>query len=237
MGTEIERKFLVRDDSWRPGVARMSRIDQGYLSLDPNRTVRVRIRDAEAYFGAKGMTRGIRRAECEYPVPMEDAQQLFEMSLADVRKLRNEVPYAGHTWEVDVFQETNEGLVVAEIELARETDSFARPAWLGPEVSNKPLFFNSELAKKPFASWWSDLNPVQAAYVDGTGPAYQRQMILYLRAGLDVAIFPQRIAGPSVPPYAIGVVDTDFWIGCRKTPDEAAALAKSLGLPVVGVRE
>jgi adenylate cyclase len=236
MADEIERKFLVRDDSWRAGVSRATRISQGYLSLDPARTVRVRIRDTEAYFGAKGLTEGIKRPECEYPIPMADAKQLMAMSLAGVDKVRHEVPFAGHTWEVDVFGGLNGGLLVAEIELSKETEAFARPAWLGPEVSNKPVFFNSALAQKPFELWWLDLPPVQAAYVDGASPAARNQLSLYLHAGMDVAIFPQDEAGPGVPRYAIGVVDTDFWIGCRKTLAEARALADSLGLPVVSMR-
>ncbi|MBK3780155.1 CYTH domain-containing protein [Paraburkholderia aspalathi] len=155
MAKEIERKFLVRNDSWRAGVSRIARIHQGYLSLDPARTVRVRTRDNDrAWFGAKGMTEDIERPEFEYPIPVADARQMFAMCLASVEKLRHDIVYVdGHSWELDVFQGLNAPLILAEIELATRGEEFERPAWLGAEVSHDPAYFNSALAVRPYSLW------------------------------------------------------------------------------------
>lgn len=238
MGTETERKFLVRSDSWREGVMRRTHINQGYLSLDPARTVRVRTRDDLAFFGAKGLTVDIARPECEYEIPMADAHQLFRMSLGNVQKQRHEVPYAGHTWEVDVFEDANAGLLVAEIELSRSDEGFARPDWLGAEVSHNPAYFNSSLVLNPFTLWPTALTTAQATHVKEASPECRDDMTYYLRAGVDVNIYRQDETGAArVAPYAICVANTDFWIDCCNTAGEAQALAKTLGLHVASVRE
>ncbi|MEX3983757.1 CYTH domain-containing protein [Paraburkholderia sp. EG287A] len=238
MGTETERKFLVRDESWRAGVVRRTHINQGYLSLDPARTVRVRTRDNLAFFGAKGLTVGIARPECEYEVSMADARQLFAMSLGNVQKHRHEVPYAGHTWEIDVFEEANAGLLVAEIELEHADEAFARPDWLGAEVSHNPAYFNSSLVLNPFMRWPSVLTTAQQAHVKKASPECRHDMTYYLRAGVDVNIYRQDENGPArVAPYAICVANTDFWVDCCETAGEAQELAQSLGLYVASVSE
>ena len=131
MAAEIERKFLVADDSWRDGTTGV-RIAQGYLSLDPDRTVRVRLAGQDAWLTIKGRTEGITRAEFEYAIPADDAQVLLEMCLPSViDKTRHEVSYGGHLWEIDVFHGDNEGLVIAEVELDDESICPELPPWAG----------------------------------------------------------------------------------------------------------
>jgi adenylate cyclase len=153
MGTEIERKFLVDGDGWKAG-AQGRRLRQGYLSFDPDRTVRVRIASDRAWLNVKGRTKGIRRLEFEYEIPVADAVQLLDLSLAAViDKTRYEVRHGERTWEVDEFHGENEGLVVAELELRDEQDEFERPSWLGAEVSGDPRYYNACLARHPFREW------------------------------------------------------------------------------------
>ncbi len=152
MGIEIERKFRVVGDDWRlaPAVATA----QGYLNRDKQRTVRVRIAQDAAWLTVKGASRGASRAEFEYAIPVADAEQL--LALCDgplVRKLRRVVQHAGATWEIDEFQGDNAGLVVAEIELASEDETFEAPPWLGAEVTHDARYFNSNLATAPFSTW------------------------------------------------------------------------------------
>lgn len=154
MGIEIERKFLVANDSWRAQAQQATRFCQGYLSRDPVRTVRVRIAGDEALLTIKGATTGATRAEFEYPVPVDDARQL--LGLCDgpvVEKVRHLCEVDGMTWEVDEFLGANAGLVVAEIELASESQPFSRPAWLGAEVTGDGRYVNANLAVRPFTTW------------------------------------------------------------------------------------
>lgn len=154
MGIEIERKFLVSGDGWRQPVERQTRFSQGYLSRDPLRTVRVRIAGDVAFLTIKGQTRGASRAEFEYAIPVADAQQLLAMSDGPVvEKIRHLCVHDGMTWEVDEFLGANAGLVVAEIELLSEDQPFARPAWLGEEVTGDARYVNANLAVKPFSCW------------------------------------------------------------------------------------
>ena len=153
MAAEIERKFLVLNDSWRDGSAGV-RIAQGYLSQDPDRTVRVRLAGENAWITIKGRTQGITRAEFEYAIPLDDARSLLELCLASViDKTRHEVSYAGHLWEIDVFHGDNEGLVIAEVELADASVSPELPPWVGAEVSAEARYFNACLAVRPYANW------------------------------------------------------------------------------------
>lgn len=152
MATEIERKFLVVGTEWRnlPGV----HIWQGYLNRDKNRTVRVRVAGEQAYLTVKGATHGATRVEFEYEIPVSDATQL--KSLCDgpiVEKVRRNVPYSGFTWEVDEFLGDNMGLVVAEIELHSENEEYAKPSWVGREVTDDPRYFNSNLVSNPYSTW------------------------------------------------------------------------------------
>jgi adenylate cyclase len=152
MGIEIERKFLVNGDGWRQPHA--VRICQGYLNRDKQRTVRVRVMGEVAYLTVKGLSRGATRAEFEYAIPVSDAEAL--LALCDgplIDKLRHVVVHEGARFEVDEFFGDNAGLVVAEIELTSEDQAFARPAWLGDEVTHDARYFNSSLAERPFKQW------------------------------------------------------------------------------------
>lgn len=150
MPSEIERKFLVTGDAWNDGRAGV-RIAQGYLSLDPDRTVRVRLAGESAWLTIKGRTVGITRDEFEYAIPAADARGLLEKCLPSViDKTRHRIEFAGHLWEVDVFHGDNDGLVLAEVELADESVEPELPPWAGAEVSHDPRFFNANLAIRPF---------------------------------------------------------------------------------------
>lgn len=154
MGVEIERKFLVASEGWRLQASAQTRFSQGYLSRDPARTVRVRIAGEQAFLTIKGATTGATRAEFEYEVPVADAVQLLALSDGPVvEKIRHLCVFEGMTWEVDEFLGANAGLVVAEIELEAEAQAFARPAWLGQEVTGDGRYVNANLAVKPFTSW------------------------------------------------------------------------------------
>ncbi len=153
MAVEIERKFLVADGSWSDGSEGM-KIAQGYLTKDPERTVRVRLGGEGAWITIKGKGEGISRSEFEYPIPQEEARELLGLCLPSViEKVRHRVRFGNHWWEVDVFHGANEGLVVAEIELTDPGETFDLPPWAGKEVSEDPRFFNSRLADVPFRSW------------------------------------------------------------------------------------
>jgi CYTH domain-containing protein len=153
MPHEIERKFLVQGESWREGAAGQ-RMRQGYLSLDPERTVRVRISGDQAWLNIKGRTEGVRRLEFEYSIPVDDALALLALcGGAVVDKTRYRVRCGAHTWEVDEFHGDNAGLLVAEIELAHEDEPFEQPPWAGPEVSGEVRYYNASLAQRPFNTW------------------------------------------------------------------------------------
>jgi adenylate cyclase len=152
MATEIERKFLVVGDAWRQ--AHPTRICQGYLNRDKERTVRVRIAGQQAFLTIKGKSVGASRPEFEYAIPLADAEQLLLLCDGPVlEKNRHVLVHEGTTWEVDEFLGANAGLVVAEVELEHEDQPFAHPAWLGAEVTADPRYFNSNLAVEPYANW------------------------------------------------------------------------------------
>lgn len=154
MGREIERKFLVNNDGFRVG-ADCSRVVQGYLSADPERTIRVRTRNGKAYLTVKGKTQGIVRTEYEYEIPWNDAQEMLDGMCTGsiIVKDRYIVEYQGFTWEVDVFDGDNQGLILAEIELEDEATVFPAPPWLGAEVSADPRYFNAQLTRNPYKNW------------------------------------------------------------------------------------
>ena len=152
MAVEIERKYLVMGQPWLqvPGVV----YQQGYLNRDKTRTVRVRIAGEAAFLTIKGVNVGATRAEFEYPIPLADAEAL--LALCDgplIEKTRYLLDHAGTRWELDVFAGDNAGLVVAEVELASEDQAFARPDWLGDEVTQDARYFNSNLAVHPYCRW------------------------------------------------------------------------------------
>jgi len=155
MGTEIERKFLVKGEGWRAALRRSVDYRQGYMSEGDNASVRVRISDRDAFLNIKSATLGIHRLEFEYPIPREDAEAMLDNICRRplIEKTRHYVEHAGHTWEVDVFKGDNEGLVVAELELASEDEPFERPDWLGEEVSHEPRYYNVCLVQHPYKEW------------------------------------------------------------------------------------
>ncbi|MCC7008808.1 MAG: CYTH domain-containing protein [Acidobacteria bacterium] len=154
MAREIERKFLVAGGEWKAGAAGV-RFRQGYLSTVKERTVRVRTEGPRAVLTIKGLTTGVTRAEFEYEIPVADADEMLdtlcERPLIDKTRYRLDV--GGRTWAVDEFHGENEGLVTAEIELDAAGQAFDRPAWLGPEVSADPRYFNVNLIARPYRTW------------------------------------------------------------------------------------
>jgi len=158
MGVEIERKFLVTSDAWKQLGAPVL-LRQGYLSSDPLRTVRVRIEGLSGQeTGAltiKSKSEGATRGEWEYPIPLSEATELLERLCERplVEKYRRRIAHAGFVWEVDEFLGENAGLVVAEIELPTEDTVFARPDWIGAEVTHDQRYFNSNLIRQPYSTW------------------------------------------------------------------------------------
>lgn len=153
---EIERKFLVTSDSYKQEAQKKTRITQGYLSTDPERTVRVRIKGEKGFLTIKGKSNesGTTRIEVEEEIAVAKAETLLKLSLPGViDKTRYEIPQGKHTWEVDEFYEDNQGLTVAEIELSAEDESFKKPKWLGKEVTGDKKYYNSQLSKNPFKNW------------------------------------------------------------------------------------
>jgi len=150
---EIERKFLVVD-TWRPRDAGLT-LRQGYLNSAKERVVRVRVAGNTAQLTVKGQTIGVTRSEFEYAIPVLDAQfmldHLCERPL--IEKRRHLENHGTHSWEIDVFEGVNAGLVIAELELASEDEPFERPPWLGAEVSSDPRYYNNNLMLHPFTTW------------------------------------------------------------------------------------
>jgi adenylate cyclase len=152
---EIERKFLVKD-GWRDLAEDGIAIKQGYLSLNPECTIRIRIENGtKAYMTVKGITTGISRSEYEFSLGDVSAAQdmLAELCLFVITKNRYSISAAGHVWSVDEFQDDNRGLVIAELELGDENEDFHSPYWIGEEVSDDVRYFNSNLAQNPFNGW------------------------------------------------------------------------------------
>ncbi|MEQ8662441.1 MAG: CYTH domain-containing protein [Gammaproteobacteria bacterium] len=155
MGIEIERKFLLTDTRWRDAVTHSLAMRQGYLAADPACSVRVRLEGDAARLNIKSATLGIARQEFEYAIPCEDAQAMLASLCGErvLSKQRHFVEYGGHTWEIDEFDGANAGLIVAEIELTHADEPFARPPWLGAEVSDDPRYYNVCLVDHPFERW------------------------------------------------------------------------------------
>ncbi len=153
MAKEIERKFLVMNNDYKKDVDGML-YKQGYLSTNPQRTVRVRIVGNQGYLTIKGLSKGAARAEYEYHIPYKDAEELFLLCETPlIEKYRYLVPYKGKTWEVDEFFGENKGLVIAEIELKSENESIELPPWVGSEVTSDPRYYNSNLVRFTFSQW------------------------------------------------------------------------------------
>ena len=155
MAQEIERKFLVKGD-FKQYSPKATRITQGYLSSVPERTVRVRIKGDKGFITIKGIgnASGASRFEWEKEIPVSEVEQLLAICEPGViDKTRYLVKSGDKTFEVDEFYGENEGLILAEIELSSEEESFTKPEWLGPEVTGDSKYYNSMLMKNPFKNW------------------------------------------------------------------------------------
>lgn len=154
MAEEIERKFLVNGDGWRETATGTS-YRQGFLSTEPERTVRVRVAGSRGSITVKGKTIGARREEFEYEIPLSDAERILDTLCKRplIEKVRYRLSVGAHIWEVDVFEGDNAGLVVAEVELGSEGEAFDKPDWAGAEVTDDPRYFNSNLVAKPYRDW------------------------------------------------------------------------------------
>ena len=149
MATETERKFLVKGE-FRHLAVREIKIVQSYLAIDPEKTIRLRIAEDKAYLTIKTKPRknSITRNEWEVQVPLSDAEEMMAIGIpGKIVKTRYLVPSGKHTFEIDVFHDKNEGLVIAEIELASDDEYFDKPGWLGEEVTGLPQFYNANLIK------------------------------------------------------------------------------------------
>ncbi len=154
--TEIERKFLVVSNDFLNESHAHFEIAQGYLNTSPERNVRIRIKGEKSYLTIKGIGNesGTTRFEWEKEIPLEEGKQLLALcEKGTIQKTRYLVSKGLHTFEVDVFHAENEGLVMAEIELAEENESFDKPNWLGEEVTGKENYYNAFLSQNPFKNW------------------------------------------------------------------------------------
>ncbi|MEO0045250.1 MAG: hypothetical protein RL705_441 [Bacteroidota bacterium] len=153
---EIERKFLVLSNDFINEAFSQKRIVQAYLSSNPDRTVRVRIKGDKGFITIKGKSNanGTTRLEWEREISVMDAETLLSIcESGTIDKIRHEIKVGKHVYEVDIFSGENEGLVMAEIELQSEEESFEKPSWLGEEVTNDERYYNAYLSKKPFVNW------------------------------------------------------------------------------------
>jgi adenylate cyclase len=154
MGVEIERKFLVKNDSWRDNIQAKQSISQGYLSVHPDRTVRVRISNTQAFLTIKSKSIGSVREEYEYEIPLSDGKELLALCEKPIlSKTRFIIEHHNHKWEIDEFELENKGLIVAEVELKDENEHVEFPGWVGKEVTQENKYFNSQLGKNPFSNW------------------------------------------------------------------------------------
>ena len=155
MALEIEHKFLLRDERWRDQVERSLRMRQGYLVSDATRSVRVRVAGDQGYLNIKSGTLGIARREYEYRIPLDEAEELLDTLCEKplLEKTRHFIHYGDHLWEVDEFGGDNAGLIVAEVELGTVDEAFARPDWIGEEVSHDLRYYNSQLVRHPYKDW------------------------------------------------------------------------------------
>lgn len=154
MGTEIERKFLVKNGSYKK-LSHGVYYKQGYLSTEKEKTIRVRIYDNKGFITIKGKTNGISRLEYEYKIPPKDAEEILNFLCGKliIEKYRYHYKYQGFLWEIDEFLGDNEGLVVAEIELPDENQEFCKPGWIGKEVTQVRRYSNASLVKNPYKNW------------------------------------------------------------------------------------
>ncbi|HHB11734.1 MAG TPA: CYTH domain-containing protein [Chromatiales bacterium] len=158
MPTEIERKFVVVSEDWRAHMVRSVRYRQGYLANNARCSVRVRVAGKDARLNIKSAGLNVRRAEYEYRIPPEEADEMLDALCEHplIEKVRHDVRWMGWNWEVDVFEGENAGLVVAEIELEAEDQAFPLPPWVGPEVSHDARYYNVNLVTHPYSRWGTE---------------------------------------------------------------------------------
>jgi len=158
MPKEIERKFLVETEGWR-GLGEAVLFRQGYLSTDPERTVRVRLAGDQGWITVKGISRGLERSEFEYEIPPSDAAEMLDTLCLRplVEKTRTRISIGDLVWEVDEFAGENAGLIIAEVELQSSDQQITVPPWAGREVTGDMRFYNSNLSQNPFSRWRSSL--------------------------------------------------------------------------------
>jgi adenylate cyclase len=155
MGIEIERKFLVDHVRWEELEKSLGEFyRQGYLLTDPQKTIRIRQTSDKGFLTIKGISVGAVRAEYEYEIPFDEAKELLDQfSVAELSKMRYKIPIGNHVWEVDVFSGKNLGLIVAEIELKSEDETFDLPDWIDREVTGEEKYYNSNLVLEPYSDW------------------------------------------------------------------------------------
>jgi adenylate cyclase len=155
MAVEIEHKYLVNKELWLKEQPRKGEeIRQGYLVNEPEKTVRVRTIRQRAYITIKGKPEGASRSEYEFRIPLKEANEMLDHLCGNViEKTRYKVRYRRRTWEVDVFEGTNEGLIIAEIELESEGQKYKVPPWAGQEVTGELKYYNSYLSERPYSGW------------------------------------------------------------------------------------
>lgn len=151
---EIERRFLLKNDDWRVLASEAELLQQGYISVEKECTIRVRIVNEQAWLTLKGYISDLTRSEFEYPIPLADAENILaNMCPFKMEKLRYLVNYQGFSFEIDEFFGENAPLIIAELELPSEESEFPRPNWLGEEITADGRFTNAYLSKHPFGSW------------------------------------------------------------------------------------
>lgn len=158
--TETERKFLVTSMEFKNEAFDKSRIVQGFLSTDPQRTVRIRINGKKGFLTIKGGSNksGLTRFEWEKEIELNEAEHLLKLCLpGKIEKIRHLVKVDNHIFEVDEFLDENHGLIIAEIELKDEKEMFTKPSWLGKEVTGETKFYNSQLSMNPYNSWKNEI--------------------------------------------------------------------------------
>jgi adenylate cyclase len=155
MPVEIERKFLVLNDAWRQTAHEAQHLRQGYLNNETHCSVRVRTSAERAWLNIKSVTIGAQRQEFEYEIPIADAHKMLDTLSRTplIEKVRYLVKVGRHTWEIDVFEGDNAGLVVAEIELDHPDEAFEKPVWLGEEVTHDARYYNTSLSRHPYRDW------------------------------------------------------------------------------------
>ncbi len=153
MGKEIERKFTVNEAKWLP-ISTGTLLMQGYLSASEQSTVRIRTQGDLGFITIKGKTTGFSRDEYEYEIPLADAIEMLTLcSDLIIKKYRYKEKHNEMLWEIDVFLDKNEGLIVAEIELESEDQEIILPEWITQEVTNDKRYYNALLAKTPYSAW------------------------------------------------------------------------------------